>query len=277
MSYDVSLCVNVSKHENVKKLFKVAIADRTIELLQQHQYTNDELLEIISVANRYETLKSYRPFIVRLMRSQDGQFNSDVFTAFTTWLPTIKELMYLINHPVDGITTVDKSYWLSTIVKVANKDRAESTIRWVIKHVDKTVIDISSYPVNDTIASFLVNDIVEDYYARHNMQDILPLLFSSLDSMGETKISKWFTKNLVASISMASSPNRLLILADILSQYPNTPAEILTFLYGKITNLRSKGTLVMHQNCPTVLKMDMYHTHGTTKYLPAYLQTLLML
>lgn len=100
-----------SGSENVKNVFRRTMDMRTLGWFKKQKYTNDELLEIMNISISIERHKDHRYLYQRLIESQTGPFNREVFVAFRDLVFHTESLLNLIRYS-EGITDADKAKWI---------------------------------------------------------------------------------------------------------------------------------------------------------------------
>lgn len=252
-----------SGSENVKEVFRRTMDMRTLGWFKKQKYTDDELLEILKISTSIERHKDHRYLYQRLIESQTGPFNRDVFIAFRDLVFHTESLLNLIRNST-GITDEDKAKWIDYAILTSSY--------WFIPNFftngecEKVGIDIKKSPFNKSYAANVVRykhkrTQGSDFSAKENA-----VLWEVLDSMTDSEKMEWY-KDVVASTYENTA-------VSILTAYPNTPAEILEHYFNK-TNL-FRGEIALHKNAPLELRNELYRQTGEEKYLPQSVQDIFL-
>lgn len=239
-----------SGSENVKNVFRRTMDMRTLGWFKKQKYTNDELLEILKISTSIERHRDHRYMYQRLIESQPGPFNREVFIAYRDIVFHKDALMHIITNS-EGITDDDKAKWIEYALITSPYTFIDDFV--ITGEIKKVGIDIEKYPFNISFTDNVVR------YIR-KLNAIPQVLFDSLDSMTDTEKMNWYVNN----VAQAYESNAV----SILTKYKNTTPEIIAAYYKRNSNPLIRSELVMHKNTPPELRMEMYEIYKDDKFLP---------
>ena len=238
---------------SVKNLFKLPMSSRIIAL-KKFTFTNPELIEILEISEDVEYHSDKRRFYQKLIESQKGPFDSNVFNRYIDKLFNIDSLMHLIEN-TENLSIDDKLSWLNyMMVTSANW----SVFNFFSKNMGLEYgIDVTQKPFRSIYSDLLVryiggfnNSISNDYYNEVNR---------ILDQMSESELYNWYT-------SMKSSYVKKVIA--IIMNYPKMPSKIVVDYYEKISAADGKDELIKHPNMIAEIKLAKFAETGREEYLP---------
>lgn len=239
---------------SVKNLFKLPMSSRIIAL-KKFTFTNQELIEILEISEDVEYHSDKRRFYQKLIESQNGPFNSNVFNRYIDKLFNIDSLMHLIEN-TENLSIDDKLSWLNyMMVTSANW----SVFNFFSKNMGLEYgIDVTQKPFRSIYSDLLVryiggfnNSISNDYYNEVNR---------ILDQMSESELYDWYIT------SMKSSYVKKVIA--IIMNYPKMPSKIVVDYYEKISAVDGKDELIKHPNMISEIKLKKFTETGKEEYLP---------
>ena len=248
---------------SVKNLFKLPMSSR-IMALKKFTFTNQELIEILEISEEVEYHSDKRRFYQRLIQSQKGPFDSNVFKWYIDKLFNIDSLMHLIDH-VENLSTDDKLLWLNyMMVTSANW----SVFNFFSKNMGLEYgIDVTQKPFRTIYSDLLVRYIERAGYnnlgAGYNnlvSKDYYNEVNRILDQMSESELYDWYIT------SMKSSYVQKVI--SILMNYPKMPSKIIVDYYEKISAADGKDELIKHPNMISEIKLKKFTETGKEEYLP---------
>lgn len=239
---------------SVKNLFKFPMSSRIIAL-KKFTFTNQELIEILEISEDVEYHSDKRRFYQKLIESQNGPFNTNVFNRYIDKLFNIDSLMHLIEN-TENLSIDDKLSWLNyMMVTSANW----SVFNFFSKNMGLEYgIDVTQKPFRSIYSDLLVryiggfnNSISNDYYNEVNR---------ILDQMSESELYDWYIT------SMKSSYVKKVIA--IIMNYPKMPSKIVVDYYEKISAVDGKDELIKHPNMISEIKLKKFTETGKEEYLP---------
>jgi hypothetical protein len=245
MNTDLMNNIN-SDSENVKRVFRVTMQDRTKLLLASMKFTNDELLEIISLT-KLETNHPHE-FYAHLVNSQSGPFSDEVFGEILPYCNYTPGILNTLMKKSGELSEKNKVSWL--IIAIKDVKRMPTNLKEV-------GIDSFIYPYNVAAATvFIMN------YKTFKTS----LIFSLLDSMTEDQMIETYKQ-------ATKIPENISVTFDVFTQYSKTPTEIIDMLFVYYKNLGSKGfskviVLVKMDNASDVIKSYVYEKTGNDAYMP---------
>lgn len=252
-----------SGSEKVKSVFRKPMTARTIQWLNKQTFANYELLEILYLSNRIENHKDKRSFYQRLITSQKGPFNLEVFTAFSDELFNVDALLNLLNH-TKNLPEASKLRWLDYIMVTST--------HWAVYNFFSKGsgisygIDVTKPPFNKKYIEYIIRyadkvgngNINSSYFAEVNR---------ILDSMNEEEIYDWY----LAAIATTYEKRAVTFLM----AYDKMPEIVLTHYWNK-SSITSKYLLATHPNIPYELREWMYKETQDEKYLPPAVKDLFL-
>ncbi len=248
-----------SGSKNVKELFKLPMISRTERFLQQQSYTNDELIEILDLSERIENHTEKRKFYQRLISSQPGPFNKNVFLEYNSKLFSVDSLKNLIRNS-KGINDFDKCKWIDYAVLTSF---TVFVYNYFLTGESKEVgIDPMVKPFNMQIASDMVrySDKMKNTISSNMLSsNYRNFLFNILNTFSETEQYNWYLETLATTYEQKTM--------DILVSYENISSKIIEHYYNK-ANVTNREILAKLDKCPTEIKMKYYEKTEDESFLP---------
>ena len=248
---------------SVKNLFKLPMSSRIIAL-KKFTFTNPELIEILEISEDVEYHCDKRRFYQKLIESQKGPFDSNVFNRYIDKLFNIDSLMHLIDHS-ENLSIDDKLSWLNyMMVTSANW----SVFNFFSKNMGLEYgIDVTQKPFRTIYSDLLVRYIERAGYnnlgAGYNnlvSKDYYNEVNRILDQMSESELYDWYTT------SMKSLYVKKVIA--IIMNYPKMPSKIVVDYYENISAADGKDELIKHPNMISEIKLQKFAETGKEEYLP---------
>lgn len=246
-----------SGSENVKRVFRVTLNNRTAGLMYEMEFTNDELLEIIKLT-KLEDIQTYRQseFYERLVRSQPGPFLDEVFGSLLYYfMYSTKNLKALIEKAGE-LSEKNKGTWLRMMVQNNRHVPSEAKEYGINTHI---------YPYNVISAANLIMNHQIGYVFSNGMA-----IFSLLDTMTEDQLVETYKKAI-------STPANF----DIFTKYSKTPTSILDMLFNDYKKFGEQTfdkimILVELPQASEDIKGYVYDKTGDDKYMPEGIRDIFM-
>ena len=241
---------------SVKNLFKLPMSSR-IMALKKFTFTNPELIEILEISEDIEYHTDKRRFYQKLIQSQNGPFNTNVFNRYIDKLFDINSLLHLIDH-AENLSIDDKLSWLNyMMVTSANW----SVFNFFSKNMGLEYgIDVTQNPFRAIYSDLLVRYIQQTGFNNSISNDYYNEVNRILDQMSESELYDWYTT------SMKSSYVKKVIA--IIMNYPKMPSKIVVDYYEKISAADGKDELIKHPNMISEIKLAKFAETGREEYLP---------
>jgi|SaaInlStandDraft_4_1057021.scaffolds.fasta_scaffold15790_2 hypothetical protein len=246
-----------SGSENVKNVYRKPMSSRTSTWLEKQEFSSAEMIEIYEISDKIEYHRDKREFYHRLLASQTGPYNVDVFRLYINDIYHVEALMYLI-HMCKGLSNEDKSQWMINAMLTQSY--------WFLPNFfdngvcKKYGIDIEKAPLNKAMVDAILIG-VGGKGSNASFSFAYETFWKALDSMGEQDVIAWYMKDLRHKYTHT--------IMEILTNYPNTPTAVLKDYYEVIQRIPGLVyKLAEHDNCPSEIKVSVYKETKDDKYLP---------
>lgn len=239
-----------SGSQNVKEIFKLPMSSRTSKKLSSLILNDDELIEIFNISNDIEYHKDARTFYQRIIKSQKGPFNAEVFNLYTNNVFEVDSLMHLLELS-RGINDEEKCRWITYAMA--------TSATWFLSNffMNGNSKSFGIDPIKKPFSLTLIEKIARTQISMNQIGDFF---FGILDTLSDEEQYDWYIHN-VASIFEKQA-------VSILTSYPNTSEKVLMHYYIKSFNNVTKEQLCKHKNMSINIKMEMYEKTGNTDLLP---------
>ena len=241
---------------SVKNLFKLPMSSR-IMALKKFTFTNPELIEILEISEDIEYHTDKRRFYQKLIQSQNGPFNTNVFNRYIDKLFDINSLLHLIDH-AENLSIDDKLSWLNyMMVTSANW----SVFNFFSKNMGLEYgIDVTQNPFRAIYSDLLVRYIQQTGFNNSISNDYYNEVNRILDQMSESELYDWYITSIQSSYVKK--------VISIIMNYPKMPSKIIVEYYKKISAADGKDELIKHPNMISEIKLAKFAETGREEYLP---------
>lgn len=241
---------------SVKNLFKLPMSSRIIAL-KKFTFTNPELIEILEISEDIEYHTDKRRFYQKLIQSQNGPFNTNVFNRYIDKLFDINSLLHLIDH-AENLSIDDKLSWLNyMMVTSANW----SVFNFFSKNMGLEYgIDVTQNPFRAIYSDLLVRYIQQTGFNNSISNDYYNEVNRILDQMSESELYDWYITSIQSSYVKK--------VISIIMNYPKMPSKIIVEYYKKISAADGKDELIKHPNMISEIKLAKFAETGREEYLP---------
>ena len=241
---------------SVKNLFKLPMSSR-IMALKKYTFTNPELIEILEISEDIEYHTDKRRFYQKLIQSQNGPFNTNVFNRYIDKLFDINSLLHLIDH-AENLSIDDKLSWLNyMMVTSANW----SVFNFFSKNMGLEYgIDVTQNPFRAIYSDLLVRYIQQTGFNNSISNDYYNEVNRILDQMSESELYDWYITSIQSSYVKK--------VISIIMNYPKMPSKIIVEYYKKISAADGKDELIKHPNMISEIKLAKFAETGREEYLP---------
>lgn len=241
---------------SVKNLFKLPMSSRIIAL-KKFTFTNPELIEILEISEDIEYHTDKRRFYQKLIQSQNGPFNTNVFNRYIDKLFDINSLLHLIDH-AENLSIDDKLSWLNyMMVTSANW----SVFNFFSKNMGLEYgIDVTQNPFRAIYSDLLVRYIQQTGFNNSISNDYYNEVNRILDQMSESELYDWYITSIQSSYVKK--------VISIIMNYPKMPSKIIVEYYEKISAADGKDELIKHPNMISEIKLAKFAETGREEYLP---------
>lgn len=242
-----------SGSENVKSVFRISMSDRTSEFLKKLKFSNAELVEILTIADKIELHGSNRDFFRTLILSQSGPFNSEVFKIFMDKLFSYNSLFHLLKHSTD-IDLTEKQEVISYFVL--------SDFKQTLQGIENgELAEIGLDPISKEFNYFFARALIKHSKQNNNYLDSeLATLFKILDTFSEAELIELF-KNEMRTLFFSKT-------FEIISKYKKMPSYVIEAAFKRATRDIEKTTLAALENCPLDIKIEVFNLTGDSAILP---------
>jgi len=247
-----------SGSENVKAVFRKPMSYRNRSWLKKQKFSNDELIEILYLADEKERHKDYREFLQMLVMSQEGPFNLKMFKKFVNKTFHKDTLLHLVEN-TKGLDDEAKFSLINYSVLTAPFHFIPNF--YMNGECNKYGIDVKKSPFNKAYASAQARYADSLQSKTYEIKEYNDFLYEILDTLTEDELFDWYKTEL------KHKHYKYQYILD----YKNCPESLFKFVYEN-SDILNKKVLAKHPHCPDETKIMMYEETGDESYLPQDVQ-----
>lgn len=247
-----------SGSENVKAVFRKPMSYRNKSWLKKQKFSNNELIEILDLADNKERHRDYREFLQMLVLSQEGPFNLKMFENFVHKTFHKDTLLHLIEH-TKGLDNDAKSEFINYSVLTAPFHFIPNFYK--NGECNKYGMDVKKYPFNISYAVAQTTHADSLQSKTYEVKEYNEFLYEVLDTLSEDDLLKWYDRNL----------RQKHFRHDLILGYENCPEKLFMMLYES-SDVLNQRKMAKHTKCPNEIKVKVYEETGDESYLPKDVQ-----
>jgi len=250
-----------SGSENVKKVFREPMPNRTVSMLKNFKFSNDELVEIHFLADKKESHGEKREFFNIVILSQTGPFNSKVFDIYAKSMFDKDSLIHLIKNST-GLTDEDKETFI--VYSITTEPIHFIANFFMTGECKKYGIDLKKSPCNKAYVRSYITSSSQTTTRFFDNERRHAFLYEILDTLTESELFEWYENTL--------SQRQFKI--KIILGYKNCPEKLFVRAFESIEtgDITTKKQMAMDPKCPLEIKMKMFEETGDGSLLPQDIQ-----